>query len=434
MKISVFGLGYAGVITAACFCHEGYDVVGVDISDSKIDLINSGNSPIAEEKVDVFIREAVEQGRLVATKDAQSAVAATEMSFVCVGTPSCSDGTLDMRYVETVIREIGEALRYRTEHFTIVVRSTLLPGFLHGKVIPLIEKACRRKSGDGFNVLFHPEFLREGSSIEDFYNPAKIVIGTDSEAAATPLLSLYGDTFEAPRIVCGVEEAEMVKYCDNLFHALKITFANEIGEFCHASDINGSTVMKFFCKDKKLNISSKYLMPGFAFGGSCLPKDLRAFVAAARKKNLNLPTLENILVSNNKQIDRVLRIILAHSQKKIGFYGISFKKGTDDLRESPYVELAERLLGKGYNLSIYDEKVQVSRLIGGNLSFVESHLPHLAHSISNDIDVLDDMPLLVLNHLADSADIRRWLNQGKHIIDLTGRDDFKHRSKFEHII
>ncbi len=434
MKISVFGLGYVGVVTAACFCKEGHEVVGVDVADNKIDLINSGRTPIIEEDIDTFVEKAVEQGKLRATKDAEDAVGSTDMAIVCVGTPSLPSGGLDMRYVRNVARQIGEALSRRTRPFSIVVRSTMVPGSLRNVVIPALEEASGRKAGEGFDVLFHPEFLREGSSVFDFYNPPKIVVGEYIEGTAAPLLRLYGESFDAPRIVCTVEEAEMVKYCDNLFHALKITFANEIGEFCHAFGVNSREVMRIFCRDEKLNISSKYLMPGFAFGGSCLPKDLRAFLAAAGERNLALPTLDNVLRSNQKQIERALGIVLAHGERKVGFYGISFKEGTDDLRESPYVELAERLLGKGCELSVFDEKVQYSRLVGGNLSFVESRLPHLAKFISDDIGVLNDCPLLVLNHQAEESKIEEWLSSGKHLIDLTGRDDFRGRAGFESIV
>lgn len=434
MKISVFGLGYVGVVTAACFCKDGHDVVGVDVADNKIDLVNSGKSPIIEKDVDALVKKAVDQGKLRATGDAGEAIDATDMALICVGTPSRPSGALDLSSVRKVIRQIGEALPARTRPITIVVRSTMVPGSMRQVVVPELEVSSGNKAGNGFDILFHPEFLREGSAVSDFFDPPKIVIGEHTAGTAAPLLALYGKSYDAPRIVCTVEEAETVKYCDNLFHALKITFANEVGEFCHSVGVNSRKVMQIFCRDRKLNISSKYLMPGFAFGGSCLPKDLRAFLAAAGERNLSLPTLENIVTSNQKQIERVLRIVLAHKFRKVGFYGISFKEGTDDMRESPYVELAERLLGKGYDLSVYDEKVQYSRLVGGNLSFVESYLPHLATFITDDINVLSGCPLLILNHHAETARIEEWLDAGKHLIDLTGRDDFRGRAGFEGIV
>jgi len=434
MKISVFGLGYVGIVTAACLSKEGHEVTGVDVSDTKINLINGGQAPIIEQDIDDYVKDGVSAGRFSATSDAKAAVDATDLAIVCVGTPSRPTGALDTRYVEQVTRQIGEALVGRMPPFTLVVRSTMIPGTIRNVVVPILEEAAGRRVGDGITLLFHPEFLREGSAVWDFYNPPRIVVGEHIEDSAAPLLALYDEKFQAPRVVCTLEEAEMVKYCDNLYHAIKITFANEIGQFCHELDLNSQAVMRIFCQDTKLNISSKYLMPGFAFGGSCLPKDLRAFLAAAGERNLSLPTLENVLVSNSKQVERALRIVIAHGEHNIGLYGISFKEGTDDLRESPYVELAERLLGKGCTLSVYDDKVQYSRLIGRNLSFVDTHLPHLARSLSDDVSVLDACPVLVLNHRAEVERITTWLQAGKRIVDLTGRDDFQGRAGFEGIV
>lgn len=434
MKISVFGLGYVGVVTAACLSREGHEVIGVDVSDVKVDLINRGQSPIVEKDIGGFVKDAAESGRLSATADAAAAVAGSEMAIVCVGTPSRPTGALDTSYVEKVTARIGEALVGRETPFVLVFRSTMTPGTLRNVVVPILESAAGWTDEADISVLFHPEFLREGSAVWDFYNPPKIVVGEYVQGTAGALLNLYGDKYDAPRVVCDLEEAEMVKYCDNLFHALKITFANEIGQLCHALGVNSQTVMDIFCRDTKLNISSKYLKPGFAFGGSCLPKDLRAFLAASGERNVSLPTLENMMISNQKQIERALRMILAHGERRIGFYGISFKEGTDDLRESPYVELAERLLGKGCELRIFDEDVQYSRLVGGNRSFVEERLPHLAQLLSDDVSTLQDCLLLVLSHRAEPERIEAWLKEGKQIVDLTGRDDFRGREGFESIV
>ena len=427
MKISVFGLGYVGVVTGACFAKEGHIVVGVDVQPSKVALINSGQTPIIEERIGEMIQEAVLAKALRATSDSAEAVEATDIAIVCVGTPSRSDGSLDNRYIAQVMAEIGSALRSRSRPFHVIIRSTMVPGTLRNLVIPAIEKASGRSVGDGYEVSFHPEFLREASAVYDFYNPPKIVVGERVEGAGNAVLALYAETILAPRIVCSIETAEMVKYCDNLFHAAKITFANEVGQFCHAHGTNSQEVMEIFCKDTKLNISPRYLKPGFAFGGSCLPKDLRAFLSVARTRNLSLPMLEHVIPSNLVQIERALEVVLATKAKRIGFYGIAFKQGTDDLRESPLVELAERLLGKGKELVIFDEKVQVARLVGGNKSFVEEKFPHLADMLTEQQAALDGCEVVLIGHNAPDAVAKAWLEKGITIVDLTGRGSgFKH--------
>jgi len=421
MNISVFGLGYVGIVTAACFAREGHQIMGVDVQPIKVDMVNAGQSPIIEDQIDQLIQDAVSEGRLKATLDTAVAIQTTDLAIICVGTPSQADGSLDNRYIHQVITEIGTQLRDRQTPFHIVVRSTMVPGTLRNLVIPTLEKTSGRPLGDGYEVVFHPEFLREGTSVYDFYHPPKIVVGEGRPGSSKAILDLYSEAIEAPRIVCPIEVAEMVKYCDNLFHAVKVTFANEIGQFCHSHGINSQEVMEIFCQDTKLNLSPKYLKPGFAFGGSCLPKDLRAFLSVARSQNLNLPMLENVIPSNQRQIERALDMILAAKVCKIGFYGISFKPGTDDLRESPLVELAERLLGKGKHLTIYDEKVQIARLMGGNKSYVEQVFPHLASFLTDHLEQLLDCELLLLNHPVSLEIIETWNRIGITIFDLTGQ-------------
>lgn len=421
MNISVFGLGYVGIVTGACLAREGHKIVGVDVQTVKVDLLNAGQTPIIEEQIGELVQEAVSVGTLRATTDTAAAVRETDLAIVCVGTPSRADGSLDNRYVAQVIREIGTALRDRTKPFHVVVRSTMVPGTLRGLVIPALEQASGRKAGDGYDVVFHPEFLREGTSVYDFYNPPKIVVGERAPGAGQAVLGLYAEKIEAPRIVCAIEVAEMVKYCDNLYHAVKVTFANEVGQFCHAHGINSQEVMDIFCQDRKLNISHRYLKPGFAFGGSCLPKDLRAFLSVARGRNLSLPMLENVIPSNVRQIDRALDLILASGARRIGFHGIAFKPGTDDLRESPLVELAERLLGKGKQVVVYDEKVQVARLVGGNKSYVEQKFPHLAQLLTDRSESLLECDLLLVGHAASDERIKTWTDAGKKVFDLTGK-------------
>jgi len=421
MNISVFGLGYVGVVTAACFAREGHKVTGVDVQQVKVDMINAGQAPIIEEQIGELVVAAVRNNSLRATTDTVAAIRDTDLAIVCVGTPSRSNGSLDNRYIAQVMQEIGEALRDRATPFHVVVRSTMVPGSMQDLVIPILERASGRSAGQGYEVVFHPEFLREGSSVFDFYHPPKIVVGEHRPGAAQAIMALYPEKIEAPRITCRMDVAEMVKYCDNLFHAVKVTFANEVGQFCHAHGINSIEVMEIFCQDKKLNISHRYLRPGFAFGGSCLPKDLRAFLAVAGTRDLKLPMLESVLPSNRSQIERVLAMILSTGARYIGFHGIAFKPGTDDLRESPHVELAERLIGKGRNLVVFDEKVQFARLLGGNKSFVEEKFPHLAGLLTDRVEALAECDAILLAHPASAESIVAWKAAGRLVVDLTGQ-------------
>ena len=420
MKICVFGLGYVGIVTAACLADEGHEVVGVDVAKSKLDLIKSGKSPIIENKIGELVKKTVASGRFRVTECATEAVESSEMGIVCVGTPSRNNGSLDQSFVAQVVAEIGECLRDRIDHFSVVMRSTMVPGTMKSLVVPELERASGRPAGDGYDVLFHPEFLREGTSVYDFYHPPKIVVGEYRAGAARPLLDLYGEKFEGPRIVCDVQVAEMVKYCDNLYHAVKVTFANEVGQCCHALGVDSHEVMEIFCQDRKLNISPRYLKPGFAFGGSCLPKDMRAFLAVAKERDINLPMLQNVIPSNFSQIERTLRIILETEAKSIGFHGVAFKEGTDDLRESPYIELAERLMGKGKSLVFYDEMVQISRLVGRNRSYVESRFPHLADLVTDNVEELLDCQLILVCHKPKPEVVKTWKEKGKRVLDLTG--------------
>jgi GDP-mannose 6-dehydrogenase len=419
MNISVFGLGYVGIVTAGCLCKDGHRVVGVDVSAAKVEQMNAGHSPIIEEGIEDLIRAARDSGRLTATTSAADAIAATDMAIVCVGTPSEPNGSLSTRYVEAVVAQIGEQLRGRTRPFLIVLRSTMLPGTMRSLVLPLLTEKAGAAPGTGFDVVFHPEFLREGTSIKDFYDPPKIVVGERAPGAADPLLALYTG-FTAPVFRVSFEAAEMVKYCDNIFHALKITFANEIGQFCHALGVDSREVMEIFCSDTKLNLSPKYLRPGFAFGGSCLPKDLRAFLHAARRLDVATPMLAAVLPSNKAQIERVLEEILRTGARRVGFWGLAFKPGTDDLRESPLVALAELLGGKGIELKIHDEFVQVTRLIGGNKAFIEQTLPHLARLLVTNPAELNPCELIVVGHPVEAKTLANWLEQGKKVYDLTG--------------
>jgi GDP-mannose 6-dehydrogenase len=396
MRISVFGLGYVGCVSAACLASQGHEVVGVEVSPTKVDLIRRGRAPLVEERIGELTAEVGRTGALRATDNAAEAIEATEISLICVGTPSAPSGNMSTEYLERVAEQIGTALADKGQWHTVVFRSTMLPGTCTDLLVPILEKASGLTAGVGFGIAVNPEFLREGSSVRDFFEPPKTVIGELDTRSGDIVASLYeglpGDVFRVPIAV-----AEMAKYADNSFHGLKIAFANELGAVCRALGIDSHKMMDVFLADRKLNISTAYLRPGFAFGGSCLPKDLRGLVYAARRADLSLPLLSHVLPSNEEHLKRAFDLIAATGRRRIGLFGLSFKPGTDDLRESPLVELAERLLGKGYELRIYDDNVAVSRLMGGNREFIERRLPHLGELLADSIeDVLAHADLCVV--------------------------------------
>jgi GDP-mannose 6-dehydrogenase len=381
MRISVFGLGYVGTVCAACLADQGHEVIGVDKSESKVELIRFGRSPIVERDIDDLVARSVKNRRLTATLDATEAVASSDISFICVGTPSRPNGALDLSGVDTVAAEIGRAIRVKAEPHTVILRSTVVPGTTKEVVATRIAEGAGNVA---FSVAFNPEFLREGSAVADFNAPAKTVIGTFDDETAETVVSLYRD-LPGPKITTAVEIAELVKYVDNSWHALKVAFGNEIGVIAKTLGIDSHDVMDVFFQDKRLNISPAYLRPGFAFGGSCLPKDLRALTYLARKHDLNLPILNHILESNQMLVDRGVDWILSRSGKRIAFLGISFKSGTDDVRESSFVELVERLIGKGREVRIFDPNVKVAQLIGANRSYLMQVIPHIANLMVSDI-------------------------------------------------
>jgi len=398
LRVSIFGLGYVGTVSAGCFANAGHEVIGVDPAQTKVELINKGFSPIIEADIGEIISSTVENGRLRATQDVLNATLATELSFVCVGTPSQPNGNLDLRYIRRVCEQIGLALKEKEEWHTVVIRSTILPGTMHQIVIPVLEEFSGKRAGLDFGVCHNPEFLREGSAVKDFHCPPKTVIGQLDQASGDLLVQLY-EGIPGPVIRTDLKTAEMVKYSDNSWHALKIGFANEIGNLCKSFDIDAHKVMNIFCQDRKLNISSAYLSPGFAFGGSCLPKDLRALAYRAKMQDLELPILNSILQSNEMQIARGLQLIIGKGHRRIGVLGFSFKAGTDDLRESPVIEVAERLLGKGYDLRIYDKNVNMASLVGANRDFILNHIPHISRLMVDSIDaVLDHAQTVVIGN------------------------------------
>ena len=419
MKISVFGLGYVGTVSAGCLARDGHEVLGVDPVPAKVELINQGRSPIIEHEIGEIVERAHREGRLSATTEPFEAVHATEMSIVCVGTPTEPGGATDFRFVRRVCSEIGAALASKADFHVVVVRSTMLPGSTESVVIPALEEGSGKRLGQGFGVCYHPEFLREGTAVADYDAPPKIVLGASDERSARKLSSLYEGT-AAPVCRTGIAAAEMVKCVDNAWHALKVCFANEIGALAHAMAVDGHEVMAIFCRDTKLNISAKYLRPGFAFGGSCLPKDVRAVTRQARRLDLELPLLNAILPSNEQPLARALELIQRQGRKRLGFLGISFKAGTDDLRESPIVELIERLLGKGYDLRLYDRNVSLARLMGANREYILNRIPHLSRILEEDLDaVLAHAEVVVIgNHDAEFQQIPERLRPDQTIVDL----------------
>lgn len=418
MKISVFGLGYVGAVSAGCLAKEGHEIIGVDPNPTKVALINQGQSPIVETGIAELIDNAVKNGLLKATTDAREAVRQSDLSLICVGTPSQLNGALDLKYVRHVCEEIGAAIK-DLDHHIVVARSTMLPGTMSGLVIPVLEECSGKKAGVDFGVCNNPEFLREGTAVYDFYHPPKTVIGETDQKSGDTLASIYAG-LPGPLIRTDVATAEMVKYTDNVWHALKVGFANEIGNICKAVGLDGHRVMDIFCQDTKLNLSAYYMKPGFAFGGSCLPKDVRALSYKGRTLDLELPILNSILPSNMEQIEKGLKMILDKGHKKVGILGFSFKAGTDDLRESPMVEVIERLLGKGYDLRIYDKNVNIAKLIGANKDYILNHIPHISkHMVDTMDDVLAFAETIVIgNGSEEFQGIFNKVNDHQVVVDL----------------
>ena len=419
MKLSIFGLGYVGCVSAACFADRGHEVIGVDVNPLKVQIINDGKSPIVEPGIADLIAHAVKQNKLRATTDAGEAVAATDVSLVCIGTPGNHNGSLDLSYIKRACQQIGEALAQKSRYHIVAMRSTMLPGTIEQTVIPTLEIFSGKLAGRDFGVAVNPEFLREGSSIYDFTHPPFTLIGADDEETSLPLQRLYAGT-EAAMITVGVKEAEMVKYACNSFHALKVAFANEIGNVSKALGVDSHVVMDVFCKDTKLNLSPYYLKPGFAFGGSCLPKDIRAITYKARELDVEVPLLNSILLSNRQQIERAIDTVLRTGYKNVGVLGLSFKPGTDDLRESPMVTLIETLLGKGLKLTIYDRDVELARLFGANKQYIEREIPHISSLMNADLNsVIEGSEVVIIGKKEDEFRVLAdKLNNGRVIVDL----------------
>jgi GDP-mannose 6-dehydrogenase len=401
-RISIFGLGYVGAVSLACLARDGHQVTGVDIDSTKLDLIRSRKSPILEEGIQELMRDVVDSGRVSVTNDAAAAIRDTELSFVCVGTPSAANGSQDLTAIFRLAEQIGAALAAKNEFHTLVIRSTVQPGTVEEHIEPILERASGKKSGVDFGVCFQPEFLREGSSIRDYDHPPYTIVGGNCEQAVNAVREVF-QHLDARFMVTSIRVAEALKMSCNAFHALKITFANEIGRVSQALGIDSHEVMRLVCADTRLNISPAYLKPGFAFGGSCLPKDLRALTTIARQHDLVLPMLSSLLPSNRVHIDHAVDKILKLGRPKVGMLGLSFKTGTDDLRESPLVMVAKRLIGEGCELRIFDPEVHLSRLIGANRSYIEANIPHIASLLCPNIEDMIDPSDVILVGLQQSA-------------------------------
>ena len=419
MRLSVFGVGYVGCVSAACFANDGHTVIGVDVNRTKVEILNRGDSPIVEPGISDLVRQTVNSSHLNATSDSATAVHNSDISLVCVGTPSKPNGSLDLRYVEHVCEAIGKAIGEKTDSHVVVIRSTMLPGTTDNLVIPTLERSSNKKAGQDFGVCVNPEFLREGSSLKDFYAPPFTLIGADDDETAALVRQLYAN-LSVPLFQTPIRTAEMVKYVCNSFHALKVSFANEIGNICRALDIDSHDVMEVFCQDTKLNLSPYYLKPGFAFGGSCLPKDLRAINYKAKELDVDVPLLASVLPSNRLQIERAVDMVAKTEKKRIGILGFSFKAGTDDLRESPMIVLIETLIGKGYKLALYDRDVSLARLFGANKEYIEREIPHISQLICASVDeVLRDAEVVVIGNKSEEfCEVETKLSPTQIVIDL----------------
>jgi GDP-mannose 6-dehydrogenase len=434
MRIAVFGLGYVGCVTGACLARMGHDVCGVDISATKVDMINAGHAPLREKGIERLVAQVVRAGKLRASLNAREAMERAQVSLVCVGTPSRRNGEANVDHVLRAVTEIGAALRHRQDAHSVAVRSTIPPGTMERVVIPALERNAHQKAGAGFHVAFHPEFLREGSSVEDFFHPSRSVIGIHDTGGVRQWVKLWRP-IKAPLYLTSLGVAEMVKYADNAFHALKVAFANEVGALAKELKIDGREVMRIFVDDRKLNLSPRYLRPGFAFGGPCLPKDLRALVSLARDHGLEAPLIAGVLKSNRRHLDRARDLILATGKRRIGVLGLVFKTDTDELRESPACQLVKELVAARRDVKVYDPHVDIERLVGANRAYVESELPELPRLLAGSLDNLvasSDVVVIAGTH-REFARVARKLRLNQTVVDLVGLLDASSRVLVEGI-
>jgi GDP-mannose 6-dehydrogenase len=420
MKISIFGLGYVGAVSVACLARDGHEVIGVDIDSHKLDLIRAGRSPIVEEGIQELMRQVVDSGRVRVTDDSQQAVAGSELSFICVGTPSSANGSQDLTAILRLAEQIGAALATKEAFHVIVVRSTVQPGTVEEKIRPLVEARSGKRAGPDFALAFQPEFLREGTSIRDYDTPPFTIVGSDNERAIARLRELFGH-LPGEFLTTRIRDAEALKMACNAFHALKIAFANEMGRTAQALGADAHEIMRLLCRDTRLNISTAYMRPGFAFGGSCLPKDLRALTHLARTHEVDVPLLASLLPSNRVHIDHAVNAVLRRGRRRVGMLGLSFKPGTDDLRESPLVTVAKRLIGEGYELKVFDPEVNLSRLMGANRRYIDEHLPHIGSLMCASLEQLvGDSEIIIVGLAAPALNARliELCGPAHHVIDL----------------
>jgi len=430
MNISIFGLGYVGCVSLGCLAQNGHDIIGVDVSQNKVDLINQGKPTIIEKDIDRIIREQFDLGKISATTDAETAVLNSEISIIAVGTPSSQKGHLNLQYIFNVAESIGKAIALKDVFHIVVIRSTIMPGTCD-KVADIIESASGKKRNEAFAVVDNPEFLREGTAVKDYYTPPLTLIGSDNKEAAAKVAALY-ESLPGEIIISDLKVAEIMKYVNNTYHALKISFANEVGNICSELGIDSHEVMDIFCKDKQLNISPYYFKPGFAYGGSCLPKDLKGLQTLAHDLYVDIPVIDSIDETNENQIARATKMLYRYWNKKIGFLGLSFKEGTDDLRNSPAVRVIESLLGKGANITIYDKNVNTTLLTGTNKDYVDARIPHLSKLLVADLDqLIAESDVLVVNTKEIEFVEKLQLVKGKVIIDFVRLgDDFLNRANY----
>lgn len=433
MRIAVFGLGYVGCISAASFAKEGNQIIGVDVSQDKVDIINAGKSPIVEPGLEEGIASAVASGALRATTSCEEAIANTDISLVCVGTPSARNGSVKLDYIYRVAEQIGDALKNVDHYHVFVIRSTVLPG-THERCVKIIAEQSGKKPGEGFGVCSNPEFLREGSALKDFYSPPYTIIGEMDERSGDYLAEIY-KPIDAPLIRTEVKVAETVKYANNVWHAVKVAFGNEMGTLCKREGIDSHKLMEIFCMDTKLNLSPYYLKPGFAFGGSCLPKDVRAITYRAKDRDLDLPLLNSVMESNEVHVERSAQLVMDQGKKKIGILGLSFKANTDDLRESPMVDVVETLIGKGYDIKIYDRNVQLAKLFGANKEYINDKIPHISGLMVDSMEeVLNHAEVVVIGNNSKEFDEKLESHKGEFkIVDFVrmARDTEKYPSDYE---
>jgi len=420
MRVSIFGLGYVGAVSLGCLARDGHAVTGVDLDPAKLELIRNGMTPVIEAGMQELMKNAAEKHGVQVTADAAEAVMGTEVSLICVGTPSLPNGGQDLSAIERLVKQLGAAISNKTEHHVFVVRSTVFPGTTEEMVTKGLETHSGKRAGSDFDVCFQPEFLREGTSIKDYDNPPFTIVGTESPRVKDVMTALYGH-LPADIVWTSVRTAEMMKYACNIFHAMKITFANEMGRLSQGLGVNPHEVMDIVCRDRSLNISPAYLKPGFAFGGSCLPKDLRAMLYMAKEHDVTVPMLSGILPSNRLHVEQAIEKVLASGRRRVGMIGLSFKTGTDDLRESPLVTMVEQFIGKGLQLQIYDPEVNLSRLVGGNRRYIEESIPHIASLMTQELDALVDAAEVVVVGLHDDAALACLHDRGRDdqlVVDL----------------